>query len=170
MLRRFAVAAAALAAVAAAALAFEFTSWGGTLECDVKAKVFRGEKFDVEADYAGTGLSTQETTWDFSNLGPGTISGRMSRRNDRNYRTFHFDEGPQYDSFLAWVRDKVMLATGLDVTVAEASLKGKFVLNGEFDAVKVLDKIKFVGVVASGPDAGKPVKGSIRIKGVLARN
>ena len=128
MFRRIGTGLAAVLVVAAAALAFPFTSWSGTLACKVKVKVVKGERAKTEQEFSGIGLSTQAETFDFSNLGPGTLSGRMSMRNAKNYKTFHFEPGAEFDAFSAWVKAKVLMATGIDVDLDEATLKGHFVL------------------------------------------
>lgn len=174
-IRRFAVAASALAVVAAAGLAFEFTSWTGEMGCKSKARVKQGDppSYVTEATNPSANLQTGETDWTIANIDGGTLAGEMSKRNNRNYRAWGPDpelEPTDHQAFLDWVKAKVLAAHGLDVDLLGATLKGKFVLNADFDEVKVGHSISWTGTVASGPDAGKVVKGKIKLKGVLPRN
>jgi hypothetical protein len=174
-IRRFAVAAAALVAVAAAGLAFEFTSWTGDLGCASKARVKQGDppSYVTEATNPSANLQTGSTSWTLFNIDGGDLSGEMSGRNARNYRAWSPDpelEPVDHQAFLDWVKAKILAAHGLDVNLVSAKLKGKFVLNADFDEVKVGHSISWNGIVASGPDAGKVVKGKIKLKGLLPRN
>jgi hypothetical protein len=172
---RIAVAAAALAVVAASGLAFEFTSWSGPVLCKSKSRVKQGDppSYVSEATQNGVDLSTQDTDWVMDDLPGGSLPGEMAARNSRNYKAWHPnpDTAPtEHQQFLDWVKAKILAAHGLDVDLVGAELKGKFVLNADFDEVKVGHSISWYGTVATGPDAGKVVKGKIKLKGVLPRN
>lgn len=161
---------AVFAALAAGALAFENTAWFGNLNCRVKVRVRRGESANVSQDATDVGLSTQTTSFDMGPLGGGTMHGQMTRRNARNYRISNFTEGTDASDFVAWVRAKVLAATEIDVNIETVRMKGTFVLIHDFQEVKVGDKVTFTGTVASGPDSGKSVRGSITVKGILPRD
>ena len=171
-MKRTLVALAGVAALAAASFAFENTSWFGNLECDVKVKVRQGTGAHSAVAAQNVSLSTTNTAFTMGPLGGLDEVGTIRMNSDHNYSaSAPPDEDPAGQAlFKLWVRGKVLTVTGIDVNVVACSLKGKFVLNDDFSAVRVIHKITFAGTVASGEDSGKPVKGSIKIRGSLPRD
>lgn len=160
---------AAAAFLVSGAFAFEYTRWTGPLTLAHKARVKKGAKTNVRETLPDADLQTEDGAFTLSNLGPDIVLPvMMEGRNERNYR-HSTAEGESLGTFKEWLRQRILADTGQDVDLVACSLKGKSVLNGDFDQVKVGDKIKYVGTVVGGPDDGKPVKGSIKLKAVLDR-